>query len=45
MEESEDKYLYTYENIYNYKDITKISMILFIILFFIYLLIVLNKIN
>jgi hypothetical protein len=41
----DNNYIIRYENIYSYKNYSKILFILFILLFFIYLLIVINKLN
>ena len=40
-----NNYIITYENIYSYKDYSKILFILFILLLIIYLLIIVNKLN
>jgi len=41
----DNNYIVTYENVYSYKNYSKILFILFILLFLIYLLIIINKFN
>jgi hypothetical protein len=45
MNNYEDNYLVTYENIYGYKNYNKIIILLFSLLFIIYLIIVILKLN
>ncbi len=42
---SKDNYLVTYENIYGYKNYNKIIIMLFSLLFIIYLIIVIFRLN
>lgn len=44
-EDIDFNYISTRQNIYNYYDYTKILIVLFIVMFFIYLMVVINKFN
>ena len=41
----ENNYIMTYENIYTYNNYTKVTIIIFLILFIFYILVILNKYN
>jgi hypothetical protein len=45
MISEESDYIYTYENIYNYNNYSKIIILLFVILFLIYIFSVIKKFN